>query len=155
MEPALAAAKSGDLPALRALHSQGLLPRAGGDHLGATAVHLAARSGRIDALAFLVDEAKLPGNQRARNGATPAHDAAATGNLPCLQWLLDAGSCNTQVGTGQGGWEGRDTGNSGREGDGTRGRGIWDSETEVIPGAETAVEQDGDRKCDNGFGGQW
>ncbi|XP_078281856.1 espin [Rhinoraja longicauda] len=96
VEPVLAAAKGGDVPALRALHSRGLLSGAGADHLGATAVHLAARSGRTDALAFLVDEAKLPGNQRARNGATPAHDAAATGHLPCLQWLLNAGGCGTQ-----------------------------------------------------------
>uniref|UniRef100_A0A8C4S0S1 Espin n=1 Tax=Erpetoichthys calabaricus TaxID=27687 RepID=A0A8C4S0S1_ERPCA len=95
-ERTLAAARQGDLDALKQLHrDRGLLAEVR-DPLGATLVHHAARAGRLSCVRYLVEDAGLSGFSRARNGASPAHDAAATGNLGCLQWLLNLGGCRAK-----------------------------------------------------------
>ncbi|XP_041862425.1 espin-like protein [Melanotaenia boesemani] len=93
---AIQAAREGDLVALRALASSGLLSPAISDAQGAGPVHHAARCGHLDSLQFLVGDLGMAADPRALNGATPVHDAAATGNIQELQWLVDKGGCNVE-----------------------------------------------------------
>lgn len=97
LQKAIAAAREGDLRALRELAETGCLNGAIADAQGAGLVHHAARCGQLDCLCFLVTEAGLPADTKALNGATPVHDAAATGHTRELKWLVQVARCNVEV----------------------------------------------------------
>lgn len=97
LQKAIAAARDGDLRALRELAETGCLNGAIADAQGAGLVHHAARCGQLDCLCFLVTEAGLPADTKALNGATPVHDAAATGHTRELKWLVQVARCNVKV----------------------------------------------------------
>ncbi|XDV35862.1 hypothetical protein PO909_005732 [Leuciscus waleckii] len=86
LQKAIAAAREGDLRALRELAETGCLNGAIADAQGAGLVHHAARCGQMDCLCFLVTEAGLPADTKALNGATPVHDAE--GHLHVVEYLV-------------------------------------------------------------------
>lgn len=94
--PAIAAARAGDLEALRRLPAEEVLAAA--DHNGCGCLHWAAGNGHLEACRFLVD---LIGGQSDHvltwNQRTPLHYAARNGQLHVCRWLHEEASADVDA----------------------------------------------------------
>ncbi|KAG8457585.1 hypothetical protein KFE25_003739 [Diacronema lutheri] len=90
LEPGLAAARDGDVAALRALvRTGGWDARAAVDVHGSLALHWAAGGGHLAACRFLVDECGVDAcSAQQRDGRCALHWAARNGHLDVCRWLV-------------------------------------------------------------------
>jgi ankyrin repeat protein len=91
LHPGLAAARDGDVAALRALVSSGWDACTCVDRHGSSALLWAAGGGHLDACVFLVTEAgcDAAASRQLRDGRSPLLWAARNGHLPVVRWLVD------------------------------------------------------------------
>lgn len=95
LAPGLAAARDGDVAALRNLVASGeppFDPHTAADQHGAGALLWAAGGGHLDACRYLVNEcaldARARGGPSAKTRRSALHWAARNGHLPVVQWLV-------------------------------------------------------------------
>ena len=89
LPPGLAAARDGDLDALRDLCARGVFdPRTCVDRHGSNALHWAAGSGHLHVCKHLVDTCGVdPGSTQVRDGRNAMHWAARNGKTDVCEWL--------------------------------------------------------------------
>jgi hypothetical protein len=100
LHPGLAAARDGDVEALRALLASGWDARTCVDRHGSSALLWAAGGGHLAACAFLVTHARCDAaaTRQLRDGRSPLLWAARNGHLPVVRWLVDdAGALATDA----------------------------------------------------------
>jgi hypothetical protein len=88
LDAGMAAARDGDLDALRAAVAGGWDPAQHMDRHGSSALHWAAGSGRLDACRFLVEECGMNAKgEQPRDGRSAMHWGARNGRTAVCQWL--------------------------------------------------------------------
>jgi ankyrin repeat protein len=95
LHPGLAAARDGDVAALRELHASGWDARVCEDRHGSTALLWAAGGGHLAACELLVDTAGVDAAaQQRRDGRSALHWAARNGHAAVCAWLVERCGCD-------------------------------------------------------------
>lgn len=101
LSPGLAAARDGDVEALRSLAAAGWRAKEAVDRHGSTALMWAAGGGHLEACRVLVELGASPLAQQHKDARTAMHWAARNGHLEVCRWLVAQG-CDADAPTRDG-----------------------------------------------------